>query len=241
MRTTWATQTICVLTVALAASCARDDDESAVRSVAVADFTTLVVDAPVAVRLDTGSAPALVIAGAADEVAAVRAVVADETLTITVGGAGSWRAPTRAPLEIHLIAQDLASVRLTDGARLSTVAPLANGDLELIFVGRSNEADLELDGGHLRYYCNGITAGLLRLRGRAEGLRLLNYGFVSVDARDLDATVATVNNASAAPVRVRVSDSLRYGITGVGDVEVWGDPAYIEAGDSSGDGRLVRW
>ena len=88
--------------------------------------------------------------------------------------------------------------------------------------------DLKVD--QLRFEVSGAGDG--QLAGRVDELKLSISGKGKVQAEQLRAGVAIVGISGVANARLWVIDELRLGITGVGHVDYWGEPAVVKRSTS---------
>ncbi len=112
--------------------------------------------------------------------------------------------------------------------------------MNLAWFQKANQANLELACNSFYYWNNFPTGGKLTLTGAVDILTLWNTAIMSVDAKELTARSALVDNSSKENCEITVLEKLEYSISGVGDIHLYGSPREIIENEISSSGRLIQ-
>jgi len=192
------------------------------------------------VFLTEGNAYSVEIVGDEKIIEHVEAKVRDSILRIENDRKVKWRTPTNNKIELYITAPALEKVSATEGCDIRTMNAITTHDFGLILSGKANEATLELGGNTFFYWNNFPTGGKLTLFGEIEELKLWNVALMSIDAKNLTTSYALVENSSKGDCEINVLDRLDYSIRGEGNIQLYGQPAEINANELSSSGRLIQ-
>ncbi|MCB0397587.1 MAG: DUF2807 domain-containing protein [Flavobacteriales bacterium] len=165
--------------------------------------------------------------------------VEDSVLIIGSTRKWKWLTPTKNNVKLYIHSKPLKEVNPKETCHIETTNAVTSVEFGLVLESKTSEADLELDCGIFYYWMNSPSGGKIRLHGKVEQLRLWNDHYVSVDARDLTATTAHVENNSRSNCEITVVNKLEYKIGGIGDIHLYGSPPVIVEQEVTSTGRLV--
>ena len=120
------------------------------------------------------------------------------------------------------------------------MSPITSTEFGLVLTGKSNQANLELNGNIFYYWNNFPTGGKLTLSGKTEILKIWNFDLMSVDAKNLTSKYAIVENSSKGDCAVTVLNKLEYKISGEGNIQLYGEPSEIIETGLFSTGRLIQ-
>ncbi len=165
--------------------------------------------------------------------------VEDSVLKISNDWSPKWLAPRKNKIQLYINSKQLRKVSANETCNIETISPITSYEFGLILKSKVNQASLEL-ACHIFYYWNNFPCGgKLTLSGNTEILKLWNYAIMSVDAKNLDAKYALVENSSEGNCEITVTDKLEYSIHGDGDIHLYGSPPEIIEIQLTSSGQLI--
>jgi len=164
----------------------------------------------------------------------------DKVLSIENKRKVIWQTPKRNKIVLFIRSPELSKIKATGGCNIKTLGPITSKDITLILAGKASQADLELDCDKFQYWNHFPTGGKLRLSGNTERLDIWNFAIMPVDAKNLTARNATIENSSEGDCEVRVLDKLEYSIKGSGNIHLYGDTKEIIEKELSSSGILIK-
>lgn len=220
-------------------SCKKDTPYKS-RVVAVDSFNQVQLKNPFNVFIKEGNSYSIEIVGDENFIQDVDLKIENNTLSIENKRKGRWRTPRRNNIKVYITAPPLKTIEATDGSSIQTLSPITSAEFGLILKGKANEANLEL-AGNVFYYWNSFPAGgKLTLTGKTEVLKIWNFAIMSVDAKNLIAKEAIVENHSKGDCEVTVLNKLEYSIRGEGNIQLYGKPLEIIGNNVSSSGQLIQ-
>lgn len=202
-------------------------------------FHSVEINSSFEVQLQEDNSYYIEIIGSQDFVEAVEHEVSDSTLKLSSTAGNKWTHPTDKQVIIVVHAPPLKLVTANETSMVRTNTPITSHEFGLIMKGKSNTADLDVQGDIFYYWNNFPTGGLLTLRGQVHDLKIWNTGIMTVDARDMIAAYAQIENDAESDCIVTVSQKIRWAITDEGNIHVYGNPPYQEQIDHSGSGGFI--
>ncbi len=151
-----------------------------------------------------------------------------------------WLTPKNNKIKLYITSLPLKQITADEGCNIQTLSPITSIEFGLVLIGKSNEANLELNVNTFYYWNNFPTGGKLTLSGKTETLKLWNFAIMSVDAKKLTSNYAIVENSSKGDCEVTVLQKLEYKISGEGNIHLYGKPIEIIANSQSSSGRLIQ-
>lgn len=192
------------------------------------------------VYLSEGTAYSVEIIGHEKIIEFVDLKVENNTLSIENKRKTKWITPNKNKIKIYVNSQQLKQITAAEGCNIQTLNPITSVEFGLILAGKSNQANLELDGNTFYYWNNFPAGGKVTLTGKTEILKIWNFAIMSVDAKDLTARSAIIENSSKGDCEVTVLDKLEYSINGKGNIQLYGNPLEIIANNLSSSGQLIQ-
>lgn len=166
--------------------------------------------------------------------------VTDSLLTIENDRRYKWLTPTKNKIKIYITSPPLKTVYASETCFVRTLTPITSHEFGMVFLGKANNADLELNCDIFYYWNSYPCGGTLTLHGDCNWLKVWNVAIVDVQASDLNARQAEISNNSKGDCIINVSEYLKYTIPGEGNIEVFGQPTdIIEYQPSDGTGELI--
>ncbi len=166
--------------------------------------------------------------------------VENNTLSINNDGKMRWLSPTKNKIFIYIYSQALSKIEAAEGCNIQTLNPITSEEFGLILKGKMNQASLELNSKIFYYWNNFPCGGKLTLWGETEELKIWNFAIISVDAKNLTAKYAIIENSSKGDCEVTVLNKLEYSISGTGNIHLYGSPSEIIVNNLSSSGRLIQ-
>jgi hypothetical protein len=216
----------------------------------VAGFHAVWIAIPGAVEVRRGDAERLVLEAPPETLARIVTEVEDEVLHIRVRDPG-WR--LARPIRLRLTYLALDALDLSGSADVTTdqlagetvrlsisgssSVDVAGAEAEAVTVNVSGSGDLEIAEvatGALSIEVSG--SGDVTANGRAQRQTVEVSGSGTVDTRNVLSQQADVDVGGSGNVRLWVTERLRAGISGSGDVAYRGEPEVVS--EISGSGRL---
>ena len=165
--------------------------------------------------------------------------VEDSILKIGNTSSFKWLRPKDNTIELYINSRPLKEIRVAETCNIHTLNPITSDEFGLVISTKANQANLELNCNTFYTWNNFSSGGNLTLRGNTEILKIWNFAIMSVDAQDLIAQHAIVENSSQGDCSIWAEDFLEYSIKGIGDIHIYGSPEIIERQVTS-SGRLIR-
>ncbi len=165
----------------------------------------------------------------------------DGLLSISNNKKAGWLNPNKNSVEIHIYSQPLSLLEAEETCDISTANPITSEEFGIVLKSKVNEANLDLNCGTFYYWNNTPAGGKLRLSGECELVKIWNHALMSVDAKDLVANHALIENSSKGIIEVAPLDKLEYSIFDIGDIHLYSSPEVIAIGTLNSTGRLVQF
>mgnify|MGYP006121097805 CR=1 FL=1 len=166
--------------------------------------------------------------------------VKNNTLFIENKRKAKWISPRKNKIKVYVSSLPLKQVTAEEGCNIQTLSPITSIEFGLILKGKSNEANLELDGNTFYYWNSFPSGGKLSLSGKTEILKIWNFAIMSVDAKALIAKKAIIVNRSKGDCETTVLNKLEYSINGEGNIQLYGNPLDIINNGISSSGKLIQ-
>ena len=222
---------------ALAALCAVSTPAAAAeRRYSVTDFDRIVVEGPFTVRLATGRPGSAVATGSPEALDRVAVEVQGRTLRIRPNRSawGGYPGVAGGPVSLAVSTHELRSATVTGPGNLA-IDRAAAMRVDLAVEGTGQIVMGGVTADHLNLGV--IGSGRIQVAGTAKELRASIHGWADLDASALTADGANVTTDSAGHVVIGVAGQATVTASGIGEVEIIGNPACTVRGLSAG---LVR-
>jgi len=151
-----------------------------------------------------------------------------------------WITPRKNKIQLYLKSKTLSQIIAGEACYIQTINPITSEEFGLVLTGKVNEANLELNSKIFYYWNDFPCGGKLTLSGETDELKIWNFALMSVNARNLTAKYAFIENSSKGDCEVNVVDRLEYSIRGIGDIHLYGSPSEIIKNQLSSSGRLIQ-
>lgn len=151
-----------------------------------------------------------------------------------------WLSPKKNKIKIYVTSLPLKKITAVEGCSIQTLSAITSLEFGLVLKGKSNEANLELDCNTFFYWNNFPSGGKVTLSGKTEMLKIWNFAIMSVDAKDLTAQHAIIENNSQGDCEVTVLNKLEYSINEKGNIHLYGKPSEIISNNLVSSGRLIQ-
>lgn len=230
----------CLLANVLFTSCSKDGAGDIVSStVNVAGYHTIEIDGVLDVVVVQDTVEYVEFTGEARNVNRCVASVTDSLLHIDGSKRGEFFRPNEVTTKAIVHVRRLKLIEVNEDCHVSSTNRISG--VEFGVVSKTRFADIKLQlGCNTFYYWNNVNGTHLEIEGRVNTVKLWNSGLGGVDASQLDAEYAEVINGSQSDVKVRAATRLNYGITSIGNIIYYGNPAQITPGESTGNGALIK-
>lgn len=221
-------------------NCCIDDSEETVLLNNLPSFNDILLKGVFHVKLEQSTEYSVKIVGNRDFIEAVECNITDTTLTITSDTKMMWLNPGDDEITLYISSNQLRKVTAKNTCLIETLNPIVSDKFEIILMDKLNTANIELNCNKFYYWNMVPCGGLLTLRGSTRELIIWNFALMSVDANNLTADYAFVENHSKGDCKVFVKERLDYSIYGEGDIYLSGDPDQINLIERTSSGRLIH-
>lgn len=228
---------IYILIITLLISCTKRSD--VVQNTDLQPFSNVIINSSFDITIHPDTAFRIVLSGSSDIVEEIDISQVADTLSLENQFSAQWLRPEDHPIKIDLFCDSLQRIVLNESCNLTSSGPLRADEIGLIAVGRLNIVNLNFDANTVFYWNNFPCNGTINFSGEAENLKIWNTALMSVDASQLNASYALVENDSGVECKVVANDILEYSITGSGNVVVSGNPEIVSTGELTGSGQLI--
>ena len=174
-----------------------------------------------------------------DIISNISYVIEEETLTLDNSTKFKWLSPKDNQVDVYIHSKGLSLVEMNQTSHLKTLNPIVSNSFGLVLKSKSNQATLDLDCNSFYYWNNFPCGGKLTLRGKVNNLKIWNFAIFAVDAKDLIAKKAIVENNSQSDCIVNVTEHINYSIRNSGNIYLYGNPS-INKGELSSSGKLIE-
>ena len=201
-------------------------------------FEDIVLDGVFDVYLTQKSTPSIKISGHKDHIKNIRFTVEKNVFNIKNDTKFKWLHPENNKIKIYLGIDSIKKITAKETCYIETVGPIKADEIGVIFKGKLNQAQLELDCNTFYYWNDFPCGGKLTLTGKTKYLKLWNFALMSVDASNLNSNHVLIHNGSKGICKVRAKDAIEYSINGDGDIYLYGTPKLIP-GEVTSSGKLI--
>jgi hypothetical protein len=219
-------------------SCSKEYEET-VKRVGLTEFSYIEVNAAFDILLNETDSFYLEIAGDKQVVENVHYEVRGDTLYIENLSKWQWVSPKNNVPTITISSDHFTRLVANETCYTRTLTPITSDVFGLIMKSKANTASLELACRNFYFWNNFPCGGLLRLEGTVQNLTLNNFAIMRIEAKDLVAARATVNNYSKGNCSVYVTNKLEYSIHGLGDIYLYSQPAEIINNGVTSTGEFI--
>lgn len=220
-------------------SCTKDNERKT-EYVKLDTFNKLIVNSTFDIYLIEDSCFSIEINANETVIENITYTVTDSVLRLDNTTSFKWLSPKNNQIDIYIHSKNLSLVELNQTCHLQTINPITSESFGLILKSKTNQATLELDCNSFYYWNNFPCGGKLTLSGMVNDLKIWNYAILTVDAKELIAKYAEVENNSQSDCTVNVTEKLNYSIRNSGDIYLYGNPSKIIKEEVNSKGKLIR-
>lgn len=138
-----------------------------------------------------------------------------------------WLHPKNNKIKLYISADSLKFVKANETCFIRTTNPIVSNEFGLVMAGKLNMAELELNCNSFYFWNNHPCGGKLFLHGKTKFLKIWNAAIMTVDAKNLIAEQALVENNSQGNCDITVNNIFEYSIGSTGDINLYGAPPQI--------------
>lgn len=228
-----------IVSLALFFSCSKEKRVE-LNYVNLGSFKKIEFNSPFDVYLKEDTTFSIKIIGDEDKVGDIEFKLINNVLTFRNKSNSKLLTPTKNKIEIYINSKPLRAVDANETCNIRTLSPITSDSFYLILRNKVNEATLELDCHLFQYWNSTPCGGKVTLYGKTDELSMLNYAIMSVDAKNLISTDASVENSSKGDFELTVINRFEYSIKGTGNIILYGSPKLIIPNKLTSSGRLIR-
>ncbi len=164
-----------------------------------------------------------------------------DTLRISNESKRKWLNPETNKVKLYIHSNQLKYIIANATCYFETVNPITSDQFSLIMGAKTKlmEARLDLNCNSFLYWNNHLSGGRLTLTGNVNNLSIYTFATESVDASNLIANYALIENNSKGNCEVIVSNRLEYSIRGSGNIYIGGNPKEIIMNEKTSTGQLI--
>lgn len=191
----------------------------------VSEFDTLVLSDVFDVNLIQGTENSVKIKGSKQFIDEVSWENKDNTLTFHNNANHKWLNPKTNKITLEITVNGLSKIIANETCSITSTNTLIADELGLILKSKLNHAALNISCNTFYYWNNFPCGGTVDLKGNCQTLKVWNYALMQINASELQATTALIENYSKGDVRVWCTDTISYKINGSGGIRVKGSPS----------------
>ena len=191
----------------------------------VSEFDTLVLSNVFDVNLIQGTENSVKIKGSKQFIDDVTWENKDNTLTFHNNANHKWLNPKTNKITLEITVNGLSKIVANETCTITSTNTLIADELGLILKSKLNHAALDISCNTFYYWNNFPCGGTVDLRGNCQTLKVWNYALMQINASELHASTALIENYSKGDVRVWCTDTISYKINGSGGIRVKGSPS----------------
>ncbi|MBL4708061.1 MAG: DUF2807 domain-containing protein [Flavobacteriales bacterium] len=165
----------------------------------------------------------------------------NEVLSIVNNKKFKWTNPENNIPTLYIHCAEFKKINANESCNFTTPTPITSKEFGIVLKDKANYADLQINCDVFFYWNNFPTGGKLTLSGTTKELKIWNTAIMSVDAKNLVAEYALIENESKGICEVNVTNKLEYKITGKGDIHLYGNPPEIIQNEVSSTGKLIQF
>jgi len=221
-------------------SCGKDDSEKTTLFYELPPFDEIQVNGAFHIFLKQDSVFSIGITGNREIIEEVEFTVEDSVLSLVNASRLMMFSPEDNKMELHISADRLKKIQANETCFIETVNPIITHEFGLIKGHKYLESHFELNCDIFYFWNTTPCGGKLTLEGNTRNLRIWNFIVMSVDASDVSADTAWIENSSKGDCIVRVNNLLYYSIHGIGNIYLYGEPKEIILLEKTSSGELIR-
>jgi hypothetical protein len=208
-------------------------------SINLEPFSEIQINSSFDIQLQEDSIFYVEIKGHQKSVESIHLSLKDEVLRIENTLKNKFLSPKTNKVSLIIHSKPLKLIQADETCFISTINPITSDEFGLIMKSKGNNANLELNAKSFYFWNNYPCGGRLILRGQTDQLKIWSSAIFAVDAKNLIAKYAFVDNNSKGNCIVNVTDALEYAIKSEGNIEAYGSPALVIKKEGSGSGQFI--
>lgn len=208
--------------------------------ISLSEFDTLTLNSVFDVYLIQGDSNFVTIEGNPKIIKKVRAEVMNNTLNFYNDFSEKWLHPSNNRIKLTITTNGLTRINAGETSNIQTLNTLTGNEIGIVMTSKLNQATLDINCNSFYFWNNFPCGGKLTLRGNVHELKIWSVALMAVDAKDLTANIATLENKSKGDISATVTQFLHYRIGGSGNIQLWGNPAQVVDTGSNGDGKFIQ-
>jgi len=221
-------------------SCQKDGaGEIVTKDVIVPEFRILDIDAAVDVIIIQDTLYSVQFVGEKRIIDGYSATMNDSALKISGKRRGEFLRPNEKITEVYIHIDTLERINVFKDCSIRSENELTGRELGVVVQSRFTEVNLKLNC-NVFYYWNNPDGTHLKLSGQTNELKIWNSGLGSVDASEVTSPYVQVINGSQSDCKVRATQKLEYGLTSIGNIIFYGNPAEVVSLEITGTGELIK-
>jgi hypothetical protein len=227
------------LLLVLCAQCTKEKKTEMVQ-LSISEFDTLTLNSVFDVYLIQGDSNHITLEGNPKILEKVRAEVTNNTLNVYNDFSGKWLHPSNNHIKLTITTNGLTRINSGETCNIQTLNTLTGNEIGIVMTSKLNQATLDINCNSFYFWNNFPCGGKLTLRGNTHELKIWSVALMAVDAKGLNADIATLDNKSKGEITATVTQFVHYRIGGKGNIQLWGNaPQVVDLG-SDGDGKLIQ-
>jgi hypothetical protein len=208
--------------------------------ISLSEFDTLTLNSVFDVYLIQGDSNFVTLEGNPKVIEKVRAEVTNNTLNVYNDFSGKWLHPSNNRIKLTITTNGLTRINSGETCNIQTLNTLTGNEIGIVMTSKLNQATLDINCNSFYFWNNFPCGGKLTLRGNTHELKIWSVALMAVDAKDLTADIATLENKSKGDISATVTQFVHYKIGGSGNIQLWGHPTNLVDTGSDGDGKLIQ-
>jgi hypothetical protein len=208
--------------------------------ISLSEFDTLTLNSVFDVYLIQGDSNFVTLEGNPKVIEKVRAEVTNNTLNVYNDFSGKWLHPSNNRIKLTITTNGLTRINSGETCNIQTLNTLTGNEIGIVMTSKLNQATLDINCNSFYFWNNFPCGGKLTLRGNTHELKIWSVALMAVDAKDLTADIATLENKSKGDISATVTQFVHYKIGGSGNIQLWGNPTNLVDTGSDGDGKLIQ-
>jgi hypothetical protein len=167
--------------------------------------------------------------------------VIDSVLIFNNGTNNKWLSPTKNKIELYINSKQITRIDADQTCKIKTLNPITTEEFGIIFHNKANEATINLSNQKFYYWNDFPCGGKLTLIGNTNDIGIWNTGLTTIDAKNLVAKTAYIENKSKGNCTLTILEKLEYSIFGEGNIILYGSPTEIIKDKVTSSGKLIEY
>jgi hypothetical protein len=213
--------------------------ERASKEITPSAFREIRLDDSFEVFLREGASYSVEIEAAEAYVDEVTVRVEDSVLIVKNEAHGVWLHPKSNKVRLTITCPNLRLLTAFETCTIKTLNPITTSEFGLIVGSKVNMAEIEVNNQTTYCWNYRPCGGTLTFTGNTTTFKTWCAAILTVDASELNAQNAFIENSGKNDVLIAPSDYLSYSILGKGNIQLFQHPAVIDTVAATGQGKLI--